>query len=102
MTAPTRKPRGAVRTARLGCITLFVAACAFVSPGATLQSPAIRVAGSPAVRGAIAEISRTFEVYIRAFPASAGQKMLISNGGGYQPRWRRDGKSSSSSPAMAD
>ena len=36
--------------------------------------------------------SGTFEVYIRAFPASAGQKMLISNGGGYQPRWRRDGK----------
>ena len=32
------------------------------------------------------------EVYIRAFPASAGQKMRISNGGGYQPRWRRDGK----------
>jgi molybdate transport system substrate-binding protein len=61
MTAPTRTPRGAVRTARLACITLFVAACAFVSPGATQQSPAIRVAGSPAVRGAIAEISRTFE-----------------------------------------
>ena len=61
MTAPTRTPSGAKRTARLACITLFVAACGFVSPGATQQSPAIRVAGSPAVRGAIAEISRTFE-----------------------------------------
>ena len=62
MTAPpTRTPTGTMRTAGLACITLFVAACAFVSPGATQQSPAIRVAGSPAVRGAIAEISRTFE-----------------------------------------
>ena len=50
-----------MRTARLACISLFVAACAFASPGATQQAPAIRLAGSPAVRGAIAEVCRTFE-----------------------------------------
>jgi Tol biopolymer transport system component len=34
-----------------------------------------------------------FEVYVRSFPVSAaGGKWRISNGGGYQPRWRRDGK----------
>jgi hypothetical protein len=32
------------------------------------------------------------EVYVRSFPASAGGKWRISSGGGYQPRWRRDGK----------
>jgi molybdate transport system substrate-binding protein len=60
-TPPARTTRGAVRPGRLACITLFVALCAFVPLGATQQSPAIRVAGRPAVRGAIAEISRTFE-----------------------------------------
>ena len=50
-----------MRTVRLACITLFAAVCAFEPPGVTQQLPAIRVAGSPAVRGAIAEISRRFE-----------------------------------------
>lgn len=31
-----------------------------------------------------------FEVYVRRFPA--GDKWVVSSGGGYQPRWRRDGK----------
>jgi eukaryotic-like serine/threonine-protein kinase len=31
------------------------------------------------------------EVYVRSFPA-AGGKWQISNGGGFQPHWRRDGK----------
>jgi dipeptidyl aminopeptidase/acylaminoacyl peptidase len=31
------------------------------------------------------------EVYIRNF-SGAGSKLQISNGGGYQPRWRQDGK----------
>jgi eukaryotic-like serine/threonine-protein kinase len=32
------------------------------------------------------------EVYVRPFPASSGGKWLVSNGGGGQARWRRDGK----------
>jgi Tol biopolymer transport system component len=32
------------------------------------------------------------EIYVRPFPASAGGKWLISNGGGTQARWRPDGK----------
>jgi hypothetical protein len=36
--------------------------------------------------------SGRFEVYARAFPASAGGKWMVSAGGGYQPRWRRDGR----------
>ena len=60
MTASTQTPR--VRTGRLACITLFAAVCAFAPPGGARQLPTIRLAGSPAVRGAIAEISRTFEV----------------------------------------
>jgi Tol biopolymer transport system component len=36
-----------------------------------------------------------FEIHIRPFPpgAGAGENVMVSNGGGYQPRWRRkDGK----------
>jgi hypothetical protein len=33
-----------------------------------------------------------FEVYVRSFPGPGGGKWQISQGGGYQPRWRRDGK----------
>jgi len=62
MTVLTRTPRRTVRTGRIACITFFTAICAFVSLGATQPSPALRFAGSPAVRGAIAEISKTFEV----------------------------------------
>jgi serine/threonine protein kinase/Tol biopolymer transport system component len=38
--------------------------------------------------------SFTQEVYVRPFPADAngGGRWLVSSGGGYQPRWRRDGK----------
>jgi Tol biopolymer transport system component len=35
--------------------------------------------------------SGTFEVYVRSFPSSTGGKWRVSQGGGYQPRWRRDG-----------
>jgi len=35
--------------------------------------------------------SGTYEVYIISFPV-AGQKRLVSNNGGMQPRWRQDGK----------
>jgi len=35
-----------------------------------------------------------FEIYVRSFPAPAGGggKWMVSQGGGQQPRWRRDGK----------
>jgi dipeptidyl aminopeptidase/acylaminoacyl peptidase len=32
------------------------------------------------------------EVYVQPFPAAAGGKWMVSQGGGSQPRWRRDGK----------
>ena len=32
------------------------------------------------------------EVYVAPFPNSSGGKWPVSNGGGSQPRWRRDGK----------
>ena len=33
------------------------------------------------------------EVYVRAFsPKSSGGKMLVSKGGGSEPRWRKDGR----------
>ena len=32
------------------------------------------------------------EVYVSSFPSSTGGKWSISSGGGYQPRWRQDGK----------
>ena len=34
----------------------------------------------------------TAEVYVRPFPLSNAGKWQVSNGGGGQPRWRRDGK----------
>jgi Tol biopolymer transport system component len=36
--------------------------------------------------------SGTSEVYVRSFPASTGGKWVVSSGGGYQPRWRNDGR----------
>jgi len=36
--------------------------------------------------------SGTKEVYVQPFPMSTGGKWPISNGGGSQPRWSRDGK----------
>jgi eukaryotic-like serine/threonine-protein kinase len=32
------------------------------------------------------------EVYVQPFPVSSGGKWVVSNGGGSQPRWSRDGK----------
>jgi Tol biopolymer transport system component len=37
------------------------------------------------------ESNSRYEVYVQSFPAGAA-KIRISNGGGTQPRWRRDGK----------
>ena len=36
--------------------------------------------------------SGTKEVYVQPFPVSTGGKWVVSNGGGSQPRWSRDGK----------
>ena len=36
--------------------------------------------------------SGAVEIYVRPFPASTGGKWLVSNGGGRQARWSRDGK----------
>jgi hypothetical protein len=36
--------------------------------------------------------SGTKEVYVQPFPVSSGGKWAVSNGGGSQPRWSRDGK----------
>jgi Tol biopolymer transport system component len=40
----------------------------------------------------VSDETGTPEVYVRSFPVSAGGKWPVSNGGGYQPRWRADGK----------
>ena len=39
----------------------------------------------------VSDESGTNEVYVQSFPSS-GSKWQISAGGGFQPRWRRDGK----------
>jgi serine/threonine protein kinase len=36
--------------------------------------------------------SGTKEVYVQPFPVPSGGKWVVSNGGGSQPRWSRDGK----------
>ena len=36
--------------------------------------------------------SGTFELYVQPFPDASAGKWLISNGGGSEPRWSRDGK----------
>ena len=36
--------------------------------------------------------SGRFEIYVQSFPASSGGRWVVSNGGGAQPRWRRDGR----------
>jgi len=39
------------------------------------------------------DASGKYEIYVRPYPATgSGNELLISNGGGSQPRWRRDGK----------
>ena len=40
----------------------------------------------------VSDESGTGNVYVRSFPSSGGRKWPVSIGGGYQPRWRRDGK----------
>jgi eukaryotic-like serine/threonine-protein kinase len=40
----------------------------------------------------VSDESGTPEVYVRSFPSATGGKWAVSNGGGYQPRWRGDGK----------
>jgi Tol biopolymer transport system component len=40
----------------------------------------------------VSDESGTSEVYVRSFPPSSGGKWTVSSGGGYQPRWRGDGK----------
>ena len=40
----------------------------------------------------VSDESGTSEVYVREFPPSTGGKWVVSRGGGYQPRWRSDGK----------
>ena len=39
----------------------------------------------------VSDETGTSEVYVRAFPPATGGKWVVSRGGGYQPRWRRDG-----------
>jgi hypothetical protein len=39
----------------------------------------------------VSDESKSFQVYVRSFPPSAG-KWQVSVGGGSEPRWRRDGK----------
>ncbi|HEY6508522.1 MAG TPA: protein kinase [Vicinamibacterales bacterium] len=36
--------------------------------------------------------SGTWEIYVQPFPNASGGKWLVSNGGGAEPRWSRDGK----------
>jgi WD40 repeat protein len=36
--------------------------------------------------------SGTFEVYVQTFPDPSAGKWMVSNGGGVEPRWNRDGK----------
>ena len=40
----------------------------------------------------VSDESGTSNVYVRSFPSSGGRKWQVSTAGGYQPRWRSDGK----------
>ena len=64
-------------------------------PGPFLQTPFSESHGqfSPDGRWMAYESDESgrFEVYVQSFPAG-GAKSMISNSGGAQPRWRRDGK----------
>ena len=64
-------------------------------PQPVLQTPFEEVQGrfSPDVKwiAYVSSESGTPQVYVQSFPAS-GTKYQISSGGGYQPRWRSDGK----------
>jgi Tol biopolymer transport system component len=56
------------------------------SPGDAPPGP-----GSPRWVAYSSNETGPFEVYVQSFPAGAG-KFRVSDGGGTQPRWRRDGK----------
>src|SRR5260370_41832611 len=40
----------------------------------------------------VSDQSGSYEVYVSSFPDPHAVRLPISHGGGYQPRWRRDGK----------
>jgi Tol biopolymer transport system component len=40
----------------------------------------------------VSDESGTGDVYVRSFPSAGGRKWRVSTGGGFQPRWRSDGK----------
>jgi hypothetical protein len=40
----------------------------------------------------VSDESGTSNVYVRSFPSSGGRKWQVTTAGGYQPRWRSDGK----------
>ena len=40
----------------------------------------------------VSDESGSGNVYVRSFPSRGGHKWAVSTGGGYQPRWRRDGR----------
>jgi serine/threonine protein kinase len=40
----------------------------------------------------VSDESGKFELYVRSFPATEGGKWTVSSAGGYQPRWRHDGR----------
>ncbi len=48
--------------------------------------------GPPRYVAYVSDESGSYEVYVTTFPDPKEGKWIISNGGGYQPRWRRDGK----------
>lgn len=48
--------------------------------------------GHPRYLAYVSNESGRNEVYVRTFPDPENGKLPISSGGGYQPRWRRDGK----------
>jgi hypothetical protein len=40
----------------------------------------------------VSDETGTNNVYVRSFPSAGGRKWQVSTAGGYQPRWRGDGK----------
>jgi eukaryotic-like serine/threonine-protein kinase len=40
----------------------------------------------------VSDASGTSNVYVRSFPSTGGRRWQVSTGGGYQPRWRSDGR----------
>src|SRR5205823_13532678 len=64
-------------------------------PAAFLSSPADELHGNFSPDGRFVAYSSNesgrFEVYVRTFPLS-DRKWQVSTQGGYEPRWRRDGR----------